>query len=173
MITASNGRKPYASSAENEKRDDRSQHCRYPQRNAKQQIKAERRPEKLGQIRRHRHDLHDSPHYPHHRGRKLITAVLGEVVSAGDAQLRRQRLQQHRHQIAGDDDPQQSVAKLRATLDVGGEIARIDVGNAGNERRSHERQYLLQAPLPATALQDQLSARDNFGVAVFATSFHQ
>ncbi len=85
---------------------------------------------------------------------ELVTAVLGKVVSAGDAQLRRQRLQQHRHQVAGNDDPQQGVAKLRATLDVGGEIARVDIGDAGNERRSHERQYLFQAPLPATALQD-------------------
>ena len=99
--------------------------------------------------------------------------MLGKVVSAGNAQLRRQRLQQHRHQVAGDDDPQQRVAKLRTALDVGGKIAGVDIGNAGDERRSHKRQYLFQAPLWAAALQDHFSARDDFGVAVFAGSFHR
>ena len=54
-----------------------------------------------------------------------------------------------------------------------GEIAGVDVGNAGDERRSHKRQYLFQAPLPAAVLQDQRCACDDFGVAVFATSFHR
>ena len=77
--------------------------------------------------------------------------MLREIGPAGDAQLGRQRLQQHRHQIAGDDDPQQGVAKLRAALDVGGEIARVDVGNAGDECRPHKGQDLFEAPPPTAA----------------------
>ncbi len=60
--------------------------------------------------------------------------MLGEVLARGDAQFGREALEQHGHQVAGDYDPEQQVAVLRAGLDVGGVVARVHVGDAGDEQ---------------------------------------
>ena len=79
---------------------------------------------------------------------KRVAADLGEVVAGGDAELRAHRLDQHRHQVRGQDDPEQQVAVLGARGDVGGEVARVDVGDRGDERRAEERPQPAQAPAP-------------------------
>ena len=71
---------------------------------------------------------------------KLLAADLRQVPPRRDPELRRQRLDQHREQVRGDDHPDQPVAELRAAGDVGGEVARVDVRDAGDERRAEERQ---------------------------------
>ena len=75
---------------------------------------------------------------------KCVAAVLGQVLPGGDAELGREGLDQHGHQVAGHDHPQQRVAELGAALDVGGEVARVHVGDAGDEGRPQERQDLPQ-----------------------------
>ena len=50
------------------------------------------------------------------RSREVRATLLGQVLTGGDAELGRERLDQHRHQVAGDDDPQQHVAELGAAL---------------------------------------------------------
>ena len=67
---------------------------------------------------------------------EVLAAQLGQVLAGGDAGLGRQVLHEHRHQVRGDDDPQQHVAVLGAARDVGGEVARVDVGDRGDERRA-------------------------------------
>jgi hypothetical protein len=54
-------------------------------------------------------------------------------VPAGDADFRRQVLHDHRHQVRGDDHPHEQEAVLRAAGDVGSEVARIDIGDRGDE----------------------------------------
>ena len=56
--------------------------------------------------------------------REALAAQLGQVVVGGDAQLGRQVLHQHRHQVGGEHHPQQRVAELGPALEVGGEVAR-------------------------------------------------
>ena len=77
---------------------------------------------------------------------KRVAADLGEVVAGGDAELRAHRLDQHRHQVRGQDDPEQQVAVLGARGDVGGEVARVDVGDRGDEGRAEERPQPAQTP---------------------------
>ena len=67
---------------------------------------------------------------------EVLAAQLRQVLAGGDAGLGRQVLDEHRHQVRGDDDPQQHVAVLGAARDVGGEVARVDVGDGGDERRA-------------------------------------
>ena len=59
--------------------------------------------------------------------------MLGEIAAGDDAELGGQGLRHHRHQIGGDDDPQQRVAVARAGLDVGREIAGVHVGDRGDD----------------------------------------
>ncbi len=63
-------------------------------------------------------------------------------------------LDQHGHQVAGDDDPQQGVAELGSARDVGGEIARVDVGYTGDKGRAQEREDAGQAAFFAGAGED-------------------
>ena len=82
----------------------------------------------------------------------------GEVLARGDAELRRERLDEHRHQVRGDDHPDERVAELRAAGDVRREVARVDVGDGGDERRPEEREEpeLAAAPEDPLALADML-----------------
>ena len=82
------------------------------------------------------------------RVREPFGAELGEVVARRDAELRAHRLDQHRHQVRDEDDPEQQVAVLRARGDVGREVARIDVRDRRDEGRAQERPQPAQAAPP-------------------------
>ena len=64
---------------------------------------------------------------------------------SGDPEPGAHRLDQHRDQVRGDDHPHQEVAIVRASREVRGEVARIHVGNRGDERWSQKRPDRAQA----------------------------
>ena len=71
---------------------------------------------------------------------------LGQVLAGGDAELGAHRLDEHRHQVRGDHDPEQQVAVPRAGRHVGREVAGVDVGDGGDEGRAEERPDAAQPP---------------------------
>ena len=73
------------------------------------------------------------------RAAKCSRHSSGRLLAGRDADLRREVLDQHRHQVGREQDPQQQVAVLRAAGDVRGEVARVDVGDARDERRARGR----------------------------------
>ena len=77
----------------------------------------------------------------------------GRLLARRDADLRREVLDQHRHQVRRDDHPQQQVAVLGAAGDVRREVAGVDVRDAGDERRAQQRQDRAQPAARAHALQ--------------------
>ena len=81
-----------------------------------------------------------------HRAGEVVAAQLGQVAAGGQPQLGRQRLDEHRQQVRADDHPQQQVAELGAGGEVGGEVAGVDVGDRGDERRAEDHE---PAPAPA------------------------
>ena len=72
-------------------------------------------------------------------------AQRGEALAGDDPDLGGQRLEQHGDQVRQRDDPKQAVAIARASLDVGREIAGVDIGDRGNHRGPDERQEPAQA----------------------------
>ena len=130
--------------AEDQEGDDRGQQAGDPQRQAEEQVERHGRAQEFSQVGGHGNQFHQDPHDPHHRPGKVFPALLGQVLAAGDAQFGGQRLQEHGHQVADQDDPQQFVTELRPGLDVGGKVARVHVGDAGDEGRAEERQQLGQ-----------------------------
>ena len=85
-------------------------------------------------------------HRPQVTGRgKCSRHSSGRLRPGGDADLRRQVLDQHRHQVGGEQDPQQQVAVLGAAGDVRREVARVDVGDAGDERGAEHGQRAAQS----------------------------
>ena len=94
--------------------------------------------DELGQIGRHRDDLRLQPQAEHCGPGVPLAANLRQVEPGGDAQLRAHRLDEHRHEVGAEHNPQQHVAVLRATGDVGGEVAGIDVGHGGHKGRTKE-----------------------------------
>ena len=69
----------------------------------------------------------------------------GQVHPGRDPELRAHRLDQHRHQVRDEDDPEQQVAELRSARHVGREVAGIDVGDRGDEGRPEERRVAADA----------------------------
>ena len=135
-ITASSRRKPYACSA---RIANDAMPVSTPARNSgtpNSSLQAERGAEELGQVGRHRDDLRLRPQPEHHGAAEAGAAGLGQVQPGGDAELGAHRLDEHRHQVRHDDDPQQQVAERRAAGHVGREVARVDVGHGGDERRA-------------------------------------
>ena len=83
------------------------------------------------------------------RPREAVAADLGQVLAGRDPELRGQRLDDHRHQVRGEHDPEERVAELRPRRDVRREVARVDVGDRRDERRPEERrQRRHPAPPP-------------------------
>ena len=90
--------------------------------------------------------------------REPVAADLGEVPAGRDPELRGERLDEHRHQVRGDDHPDERVAVPRAARDVRREVARVDVGDGRDERRAEEG----QEPEARRAAEDPLAAIDRF-----------
>ena len=103
-----------------------------------QELEPDRGAEELREVGRDRDRLGLDPQGDRDAPGKLVPADLGEVPSRRDAELRRQRLDQHRHQVRRDDHPHERVAVARPAGDVGGEVPRVDVGDGRDERRAEE-----------------------------------
>ena len=130
--------------------DDHSRH----QRHMKQQRKADGAADEFGQIGRHRRPFAHRPHRHHHGRGELIAAMLGQIAPRDDAELGRQRLKQHRHDIGEQHHPQQRIAIGRAGLNVGREIAGVHIGDRGDDggtgeqhRRRRAAQRLAAQPV--------------------------
>ena len=76
-----------------------------------------------------------------------LAADLGQVPARRDAELRRERLDQHREQVREHDHPDQRVAELRAGGDVRREVPRVDVRDARDERGAEEGQDAEARPV--------------------------
>ena len=146
MITSSKRPVAAALQAEDREGDDRRDQAGGEQRDAEEQVQRDRRADELGEVGRHRDQLGLDPEPERDRPREVLAAELGQVLAGRDADLRRQVLDQHRHQVRGEQHPQQQVAELRAAGDVRGEVAGVDVGDARDERRAEHRE---RAPQPS------------------------
>jgi len=79
---------------------------------------------------------------------------LGQRASSDQTQLGRQELPQARHGVGHDDDPDQEEAVLRAGTDVGSDVAGVDVGDGGDERRPKQEPA---GPQPRLGVLNQLT----------------
>ena len=103
------------------------------ERNAEEEIEAERRTDELRDVGRHRHRLGLDPEAPRDRAGVVVAAQLRQVAVGDHPELRGEVLDQHRHQVRGEHDPEQEVAEAGAALDVRCEVARVDVRDGGDE----------------------------------------
>ena len=100
---------------------------------AEEEIKAEGCAEKFGEIGGHGGDFRRDPQKDGDGTRESVTAVLREGFAGGDAQLGGEILHEDGHEVRPEEDPEQLVAEAGASVEVGGEVAGIDVGDAGDE----------------------------------------
>ena len=106
------------------------------QRNAKQQVERNRAAQQLSQITGHDGGFTQHPQGQHHRPCVVFSACLCQIQPAGDAQPRRQALQQHGDQVGRQQHPHQLVAEARAPFQVGGPVTRVHVAHADHDRRA-------------------------------------
>ncbi len=110
------------------------------QRQAEQQVEGDRRADDLRQIARRDRDLAQQPQDQDDRTGVAVAAGLGEIAPAGDAEPRRQRLQQDRHQVGDHDDAEEGVAVFRAAGEVGCPIPGVHVTDGHQVAGTRERQ---------------------------------
>jgi hypothetical protein len=123
------------------------------QRDAEQQVQGDRRAHELGEVGRHRDQLGLHPQPEADRPREALATQLGQVATGRDAHLGRQVLDEHRHQVGREQDPQQQVAVLGAARDVRREVARGDVGDVGDEGRAQQGERATEPAAAADAPQ--------------------
>ena len=116
-------------------RDDGRHEPRHEQRHVEEDREPERGADELREVGRHRDRLGLEPEEDDDRPREAVAADLGEVLSGRDPELRRERLDEHRHQVRREHDPEERVAELRAGCDVRREVAGIDVRDRRDEGR--------------------------------------
>ena len=110
------------------------------QRDMQQERKADRAAEEFGEVRRHRRDLADDPQRPDHWFWETLAAEFGQIASGDDAELGRQRLEQHRRHAGRQHHPQEGVAVFRPGPDVGGEIAGVHIGDRSDHRGARKQE---------------------------------
>src|SRR6185437_3467098 len=64
---------------------------------------------------------------------EVAAAVLWEGEAGDDAELGREVLDEHGHDVRPEQNPEQAIAELSSAEDVGGEVAGVDVGDGGDE----------------------------------------
>ena len=73
-----------------------------------------------------------------------------QVFTGGNAQFGRKHLDQHRHQVSPHNDPEELITKACASLNICGEVARIDITDSRDKCWPQQRQFHPAPCLSAT-----------------------
>ena len=104
------------------------------ERHAEQQVEGDGPADDLGEVGGHRHEFGLQPVGAAAPAVADAPAEhLGQALAGHDAELRRQVLDEPGHDVAEHDDPDEQVAVLRARRHVARDVARVEVGDAGDE----------------------------------------
>ena len=99
------------------------------ERQAEEQLQGDGRAQNFGEIAGGNGQFANHPKNQRGASRIVLAASLGEVPAGGNAKLRRERLQEHGHQIAQQDDAEKRVAEFRAATQVGSPVAGVHVAD--------------------------------------------
>ena len=110
---------------------------------AEEEIEADSSAEEFGEVGGDGRDFGGDPEADGGGAREIFAAVLRECEAGDDAQLGGEVLDEHRHGIGPEQDPEQAIAELRAAEDVGGEVAGVDVGDRGDESGAEVRPHFI------------------------------
>jgi hypothetical protein len=128
----------------------------HQQRESEQDAQGDRPAHDLGDIRRDRHGLRLQPEQQARAPAQGRPEMVGEGAPGDRAELRREVLDEHRHEVRDHEHPQQQVAMTRARGDVRGDVAGVHVRDGGDEGRAQQAQ---RAPGTARAAPSTGSAR--------------
>ena len=107
---------------------------------AEEDLQGDGRTEELGEIHGDDAQLGREPEELADGGRITLPTGLGEVEAGGDVEAHAEVLEQDRHQVRQQDDPEQRVAEPGAAREVGRPVARIHVADRHEETRPDETQ---------------------------------
>ena len=136
---------PLLLQAEDRERAGAGEQAGREQRDPEEQVEAQGGADDLGDVAGGGDDLRLDPEADRGPPGERVPAGLGQVPAGRDPELRRLGLDDHRDQVGAEHDPEQQVAELGPARDVGGEVARVDVGDGGDEGRAQERPDPRQA----------------------------
>jgi hypothetical protein len=120
-------------------RNDTRDHAARQQGEAEQEVQRNRAADDFGQVGGHRHQLGLQPvEAPRDRAPHPDPEDLRQARARDDPELRREVLDQPGHHVAGDDHPDEQVAVAGAGRHVAGDVAGVQVGDAGDEGRAQQ-----------------------------------
>ena len=129
MTSASRTRTPRFCSVQQQQHVEAGEEHADGERDVEQQVERDRRADHLGEVAGGDRDLAEDPETDRDRPRVVVAAGLREIASGDDAELGREPLQQHRHEVREQDDAEQRVAELRSAGEIGGPVAGIHVAD--------------------------------------------
>jgi hypothetical protein len=138
------------------------------QRQVEEQLQGDGAAHDLGEVSRDRDRLGLEPVADPHQGRQPVADVRGERAVDDQAELGREVLDKHSHQVGNEDHPDQGVAVAGTGGHVGRDVARIDVGNRRDEGGAKENQSAGESAGPGLEL--TLPVRPTAGRPILAAS---
>ena len=105
---------------------------------AEQQVEPDGSAQELGKIGGDGGDFGGRPQGVGDGPAEVGAAVLGQREAGDNTQLGREKLDQDGHGVGPQQHPKQTIAELRAALDIGGEVPGIDVSDRSDEGRAEE-----------------------------------
>jgi hypothetical protein len=115
------------------------------ERDVEEEVQRDRRPDHLGEVAGRDRQLGPDPEEDPRAPRVPVPARLGQIATGGDAEPRRERLQQDRQQVGDEDDAEERVPESRAAGEIGRPVARIHVAD-GDEVSGPRKRKRLSPP---------------------------
>lgn len=120
--------------------EDYGEQCPKPERGAKEQIEPYCTPQQFSDICCDAGENDSDPEKSRNRTGKVFTDIDGQGLAGGNSQLGRHMLDDDEHDSAEGNDPQQVIAVLRAALNIGGPVSRVDEADGYQESRAKKAQ---------------------------------
>ncbi len=146
---------------------ERSDHDADFERNAEDQIEADRRADHFRDVGGDDGDFSQRPEREGDRSRKGIAASLREIAAGSDGETRAERLQHDRHDVGHQRHGQQCVTKLRSTCERGRPVAGVHVADRNKVAGTDER----EGSFPDGAMPSDRHAAVNIGKRKLAAGF--
>ena len=112
---------------------------------AEEEVEAEGGAEKFGEVGGDCGNFGGDPEGDGGAAAEVLATVLRKGEAGDNAELGREVLDEDGHGVRPEEDPEEAIAEAAATLDVGGEVAGIDVGDAGDEGGTEVGPHLVAA----------------------------
>jgi len=112
---------------------------------AEEEIEAEGGTEEFGEVGGEGGEFGGNPQADNGGTGEMVATILRECTPGDDAEFGREELHEDGHEVGPEQDPEQVIAEAGASVNIGGEVAGVNIGDAGYEGGAEEIEELVAA----------------------------